>query len=258
MTNAGRSRFIASQGGLPVVLYPTDQFPTIASIPKDAVVYDSTDGVVKQKRQVGNLTAGSTSVAVDYVLNTAMFNANLDFQLNIIFRQKTTDPVPYSGLFCCSVDGSPVSQSRGIWIERDNLRPYYVVRFYNNVGASRVINTIDVIDGKYHSLLIKRTANLLTFFIDGFEFGNLSLADFLVNNTSFNCIGSQTLNRNIDGQIAKVKLANGAASFEYNFSEGSGAICHDLSGNGNNGTITDGAPNSFWDVQDLVPLSLLS
>lgn len=52
MTNAGRSRFIASQGGLPVVLYPTDQFPTIASIPTGAVVYDTTDGVVKRK--VGN------------------------------------------------------------------------------------------------------------------------------------------------------------------------------------------------------------
>ena len=52
MTNAGRSRFIASQGGLPVVLYPTDQFPTIASIPTGAVVYDSTDGVVKKKVRV--------------------------------------------------------------------------------------------------------------------------------------------------------------------------------------------------------------
>ena len=49
MTNAGRSRFIASQGGLPVVLYPTDQFPTIASIPTGAVVYDTTDGVLKRK-----------------------------------------------------------------------------------------------------------------------------------------------------------------------------------------------------------------
>ena len=47
MTNAGRSRFIASQGGLPVVLYPTDQFPNNASIPTGAVVYDTTDGVVK-------------------------------------------------------------------------------------------------------------------------------------------------------------------------------------------------------------------
>lgn len=52
MTNAGRSRFIASQGGLPVVLYPTDQFPTIASIPTGAVVYDTVDGVVKKKVQV--------------------------------------------------------------------------------------------------------------------------------------------------------------------------------------------------------------
>ena len=52
MTNAGRSRFIASQGGLPVVLYPTDQVPPIASIPAGAVVYDTTDGVVKRKVQV--------------------------------------------------------------------------------------------------------------------------------------------------------------------------------------------------------------
>ena len=49
MTNTGRSRFIASQGGFPIVLYPTDQFPTIASIPTGAVVYDTTDGVVKKK-----------------------------------------------------------------------------------------------------------------------------------------------------------------------------------------------------------------
>lgn len=237
------------------MLYPTDQFPTIASIPTGAVVYDTTDGVVKQKRQVGNFVNSGGTLKIDYVAVNNQFDANLDFELCIVFYQTSDDPVNFTGLL---TQGSVAPASRGIWIERESLQDYYTIAFYDNTGAKRTINTPPLIISKYNDLKIKRVGDSVACYVNDVIFGALDLSGFIVNALGNITIGSQATARTMNGKIARCKLVQGTAGFDFCFCEGTGSAAVDSSGNGNNGTITDGAPNSFWDVQDLIPLSLLS
>ena len=50
---------------------------------------------------------------------------------------------------------------------------------------------------------------------------------------------------------------NGVVLAIVPFSDGAGATCRDISGNGNYGAISDVYPVTFWD-SSLVPVSLLS
>lgn len=68
-------------------------------------------------------------------------------------------------------------------------------------------------------------------------------------------IGS-TVGRQWLGQICNVQAAGNSTSLKLPFEDGAGAFVKDVSGNGNNGTLTDGAPTTFW-YQSWVPMDLL-
>lgn len=69
--------------------------------------------------------------------------------------------------------------------------------------------------------------------------------------------GNSDLDPSFVGQMCKIYGTGYGNTLKWNVNEGSGTVINDASGNGNNGTLSDGSPTTFW-IQAWVPMDLLA
>lgn len=249
MTNAGRSRFIASQGGLPVVLYPTDQFPTIASIPTGAVVYDITDGVVKKKVRVFH-NEGTDWVDVGRPSWLANVRPAVDsFSVSCICSPSVVD----TGTIISWGTGVIIEQRQfQMFIETLNLRAWF--------GGQRTDNVHQIVANKWSKFYAEQKGATTLLSHNGLS--NTSLAGSYTG-TSNVFVGGRTdgASYNFEGDTALIAIRDGSGAlldcidFTRTDLWDGGATGYTCAGNPF--TVSDGTPFGVA-KETLVPLSLLS
>lgn len=204
------------------------------------------NGRLYQSRYNGNYVNSGATTAKDRVIPSSSFNANLDFDLRLMFRQDVGDSVPYSGVFC---QGTKAPTNRGLWIERGGTggtTSLYSIAFYSG-STTRTISIISLINGAFRYLRVLRVGNAVTAFVDGVIKNTLDLSSFVINTPSVTTIGAQyDGERAINGNIAHCSAKCSKGGFTYEFNQSTGTTILDTSGNGNNGTLTDALPTDFW------------
>lgn len=207
------------------------------------------NGRLYMSRYNGNYVNNAVISATDRVIPSSNFNANLDFKLDIEFRQDSSDSIAYTGLFC---QGTATPNTRGIWIERSGaggLGSSYTVSFYNSSASTKSLFVNGIIDGKWHFLEVIRVGNSVTIYNDGVLIGTIDMTGFTVNTVTTTTIGAQWGGaRAINGNVSKCSVVCSTGCFTYEFNQSSGTTILDTSGNGNNGTLTDALPTDFWKI----------
>lgn len=212
------------------------------------------NGEYYKNRIIGSFVNAATTTKVDYVTNTVVINPNNDFSIDIVFKQDASDSVSHTGLFCC---GSATVSARSIWVERDGYANFYNIRLYNSAGASLASSLVSF-DGLFNKITFKKISGIIYTYKNNILIGSVDFSSLgLLNQSALTTIGAQQASRTMNGKIACVKYAeSGVVKFHYEFDEGSGSTIFDKSDNGNNGILTDGAPNTFWSNREFVPMSL--
>lgn len=229
---------------------PVSAWPTIADIPQGVPVLD-TDGVVKQKRVVANLDG------IDLV--TFPFTLPAD---------GTTGPWELEWLM--AIDGVPAAIFFPLVTKAaESIGSHWRIQIDpaagNSVVCSWRLPTMlrsmpGLLDGKFHRFeVVVASDRIGRFIVDGIQAGtDVDLTSWAPGvSTAFAIQGSAASGTKTFTKIANVKVSrNRVFLANIPFNDGAGAICSDVSGNGNNGAISDVHPLTFWDSA-LVPVSML-
>lgn len=242
-----RVHFAVMQNKSPVVYAGAIASVPVPSLyPVGAVAVDG--ALVYENKRVGNFDNVGVTANKDTVRTThSTFDANSDFEFDIVFKQDALDAVGFTGIFCQSLDGSV--SNRGFWIERFSTTSAYIISFYSGgVNAGHTLSTPAIIDGLWHDIKVKQVSKIVSVYVDGALRGTINNVGWVVNPPQAINIGSQPSGgRCIKGNIAKVSLQTAVGGFCYDFSEGAGTTLFDSCGTGNNATLTDSSPNTFWE-----------
>lgn len=118
-----------------------------------------------------------------------------------------------------------------------------------------ITSSLDVWHKLEYTGMHNGTSWVETVTVDGVSNSKTAVGAFSVGTTTL-VGGLATSVRAWLGKICNVRLSGNGKILNWKIDEGSGIAISDASGNGNNGTLTDGAPTDFW-YQAWVPMDLL-
>lgn len=192
------------------------------------------------KRWVGNFSG------FDYLtVAKSIIGASGDFQLSATMKLSSSVGSSNPTIF-----GSGASPTNTLVLIRPNSK---VALRLARLGTADVGNLAVYPGATWFNLVMYRTGATIGFKINSLDTPTVDPANYVAG--TMTTLG-QTID-NIDPFIAcNFKGVGQGNAFNIPIDDGSGVTARDTSGNGNDGTVTDGSPATFW-LQSWVPMDLL-
>ena len=196
------------------------------------------------KRWVGNFSG------IDTVVGPAILGVvqNQEFSMDCMFK---ADPAITTFKFVVSNNANQTSGMVNVGVNSP------VTKFgsdHYGIGGQFVSGvSID----SWHSLkytgIHNGTSWIETVTVDGISQSGSTSGGFVAGTTTR--LGGLEIRQWL-GKICNVRLVGNGKILNWKIDEGSGTFISDASGNGNNGTLTDSSPTTFWS-QSWVPMDLI-
>lgn len=254
---------IELRSGTPVIPYgPGMPYATeaavVAAFPVGTPVYDMAETVAANKLKRVAVVANLDGVdAVDFSFTLPANGNNGPWELEWLMAINGLPSSVYGPLN--SMVGSNPLQHWRIQIDPAVANAVICVwRTSTSTGfASK--KSLGFLDGKYYKHRVEVTSDLKgRYFVDGVQQEtDADLSAWTPGTvTSFRISGSAASGTKTFTKIANMRVSRGGVLLaDVPFSDGSGSVATDKSGNGYNGTITDASPTTFWS-RACVPIAL--